>query len=71
MAHHRLGHADQARVSLDSARAIIAKKPPDWMRSADLLDWLHCEILCREADELIGRVSSEESTAPLETEKKH
>jgi tetratricopeptide (TPR) repeat protein len=54
MAHHRLGHADQARASLDSARDNIAKKPPDWKRGTNWIDWLHCEILFREAVELLS-----------------
>lgn len=53
MAHHRLGHADSARAALGSARAIIAKKPADAM-NGPWLEWLHCEILCREAAELLG-----------------
>jgi tetratricopeptide (TPR) repeat protein len=53
LAHHRLGHADQARASTDSARAIIAKKPRDAMHQADWFDWLHCEILCREAEQTL------------------
>ena len=53
MAHHQLGHHDEARASLDSARAIIANKPPDALSGAFWFDWLHCEILCREAETLV------------------
>jgi serine/threonine protein kinase len=53
MAHHRLGHADEARVSLDAARGILAKKPQDAMRDWSWRDWLHSEILCREAEALL------------------
>jgi serine/threonine protein kinase/tetratricopeptide (TPR) repeat protein len=61
MAHHRLGQADQARASLDSAHTIIAKKPPDAMRGADWAHWLHCEILFREAEGLLGTASPQET----------
>ena len=53
MAHHRLGHADQARASLESARSIVAGTPPD--KRGVLIDWLHCEILLREAEQLLGQ----------------
>lgn len=53
MAHHRLGHTDQARASLDLARAIMARRPQDWLRSSNLHDWMHCEILCREAEQVL------------------
>jgi serine/threonine protein kinase len=52
LAHHQLGHHDEARASLDSSRAIIANKPPDALSGAFWFDWLHCEILCREAEML-------------------
>jgi hypothetical protein len=54
MAHHRLGHANEARVSLESARAIIAKKPQDWMIGSNWFDWMHCEILFREAEQVLA-----------------
>ena len=54
MAHHRLGHADQARASLESARAIVAGTPPD-QRSGTSIDWLHCEILCRETEQVVAK----------------
>ena len=53
MAHQRLGHADEARTSLGPAREILAKKPQDAMRNWSWRDWLHSEILCREAEALI------------------
>ena len=59
----------QVRVSLDSARAIIAKKPPDWMRTCPY--WLHCEILFREAEGLIAAVSPQEAAELLGIENKH
>jgi tetratricopeptide (TPR) repeat protein len=54
MAQHRNGDAPQARASLDAARAIIGRKPPDAMRGDYWFDWLHCEILLREAEQLLA-----------------
>jgi serine/threonine protein kinase/tetratricopeptide (TPR) repeat protein len=54
MAQHRLGLADQARDFLASARSIIATTPRD-QRSGNLIDWLHCEILCREAEQVLAK----------------
>jgi serine/threonine protein kinase len=53
LAHHQLGHHDEARASLDAARTIIANKPPDALSIAFWFDWLHCEILFREAEMLV------------------
>jgi tetratricopeptide (TPR) repeat protein len=59
MAQHRLGHAEEARAALVSGRAILVKKPnPEWW-----YDWLHCEILCREAEGLMGPVTAKELAA--------
>ena len=55
MVRHRLGHADEARASLHAARAILAKKPPDAMHGWSWRDWLHCEILLREAEQLLAK----------------
>jgi tetratricopeptide (TPR) repeat protein len=44
MAHHRLERADEA---------VLAKKPQDAMRDWSWRDWLHVEILCREAEALL------------------
>jgi tetratricopeptide (TPR) repeat protein/serine/threonine protein kinase len=60
LAQHRLGHAAQARAALVSARALLAKKP-----DAQLFDWLHCEILYREAEKLMGPVTPKELAAAL------
>ncbi len=58
MAQHRLGHAGEARAALVSAHALLVKKPgPQW------LDWLHCEILYREAEALLGPVTPQELAA--------
>jgi hypothetical protein len=53
LVQHRLGHDDQARTSLERAQAIIKKRPPDAMSSLFWFDWLHCEILCREAEKTL------------------
>ncbi len=53
MAYHQLGREDQARESLQAARAIIAKKPPSAMSTAFWFDWLHCETLLREAEDVV------------------
>jgi hypothetical protein len=53
MAHHRLGRADDARASLAAARAIVAKQPQDAMRGWGWRDWLHCELLIREAEQIL------------------
>jgi tetratricopeptide (TPR) repeat protein len=62
MAQHRLGRADPARQSLALARAIIAERPDGWLRG-EFWNWMHAEILMREAEELMGAVSSEELAA--------
>src|SRR5262245_25905025 len=54
MVHHRLDQADPARASLDSARAIIANKAQDTIVRDFPIDWIHCQILCREAEALLG-----------------
>ncbi|MEA2707909.1 MAG: eukaryotic-like serine/threonine-protein kinase [Phycisphaerales bacterium] len=70
MAHHRLGHVDQARAALEAARAVIAMKPHDALKSWSM-DWLHCEILLREAEALLGvnhsQAPSSLPSAPLTT----
>jgi tetratricopeptide (TPR) repeat protein len=50
LAHHKLGRHDESRAALDSAQAIIASKPSDALSGPFWFDWLHCEILCREAE---------------------
>jgi tetratricopeptide (TPR) repeat protein len=54
MSQHHLGQAEQARASLGRARAVLAidaQRPGQ----GDWFDWLHCEILFREAEELLGK----------------
>ena len=69
MAKHRLGSApgaDAARLaaealaSLGHAQAILAENMPDPAKgrpyeSHNFHDWLHAQILCREAEKLIGK----------------
>jgi hypothetical protein len=39
---------------LDASRATIANKPPDAMHGPDWFDWLLCEILIREAEQILN-----------------
>jgi serine/threonine protein kinase len=59
MAQHGLGQSDEAVRSLDKAKALMAQKMPDPKKGRpfhprDWYDWLHAQILCREAAELLG-----------------
>jgi tetratricopeptide (TPR) repeat protein len=57
LAEVSLGRAQEARTALASARAILAQKMPDPDKgryfSIDWHDWLHAQILCREAERLL------------------
>ena len=57
MAQHRLGQEEQARAALHSAQVIFAKKMPDPAAGRPFegfwQDWLHCEVLVREAEALL------------------
>jgi len=67
MAHHRLGHADQARQSLDKAKRWIDQTlrqtppaagefaPPGW----SWFDWLKVQFLRREAEALLAGKEAE------------
>ena len=59
MAQHRLDHKEQARAALDSAQVIVAEKMPDPAAGRPFegmwQDWLHCQILLREAEALLGK----------------
>jgi WD40 repeat protein len=55
MAHHRLGKVEEARLALARAEAILKQKMPDPAvgrpyGAGDWHDWLHAQILCREAE---------------------
>jgi hypothetical protein len=59
MARHHLDRPDEARANLAAARAILAQKMPDPANGVPFdggnwHDWLHAQILTREADELLG-----------------
>jgi hypothetical protein len=60
LAHHRLGHAAEARQclqkSIDLLRGGTQKGPPIGARATD---WLEAELLRREAEELINAKSEE------------
>jgi tetratricopeptide (TPR) repeat protein len=57
-ARKRLGQDKEARAALDQAQAILEHKQPKPERGqrfgADWHDWLRCQILCREAEALLG-----------------
>jgi tetratricopeptide (TPR) repeat protein len=56
MSQHRLGRADKARASLAGAKRILAKMPDPAKGQplpVDWHDWLHAQILCREAEALL------------------
>jgi tetratricopeptide (TPR) repeat protein len=58
MAHYRLDEAEEARKALGEAQTILANKMPQPAKgklfSRDWADWLHAQILCREAEALLG-----------------
>jgi Flp pilus assembly protein TadD len=65
MAQHRLGRTDEAKESLAKAQAIVARNIPDRsegrpFRAGNWHDWLHAEILVREAEGLVGVISAQE-----------
>ena len=57
MAEHHLGQKEKARAALRSGQAIFIQKMPDPTagRPCDGMwqDWLHCQILLREAEALL------------------
>jgi tetratricopeptide (TPR) repeat protein len=56
MSHHQLRRPKEAHASLDAARAIMAKKRPPVSASPDgWHDWLHSEILFREAEQMLAK----------------
>jgi serine/threonine protein kinase/Flp pilus assembly protein TadD len=62
MAQQRLGQTEKARTSLASAQEIIAAKMPHLEKGetfdGDWLNWLHAQILCREAENLLPAASA-------------
>jgi serine/threonine protein kinase/tetratricopeptide (TPR) repeat protein len=59
MAHHQLGHADEAREAMDRATKILDDHLPqlkgNW--GSDWGDWLNCTIVRREAEALVNNKS--------------
>jgi hypothetical protein len=57
MAHHRLGHADQARQAMDRAQRLIETQVPRLggnVGQDGVENWLICHVARREAEKLIG-----------------
>jgi tetratricopeptide (TPR) repeat protein len=57
MAQHRLGQKEKARTALHSGQVIVAEKMPNPAAGQPFdgmwQDWLHCQILLREAEALL------------------
>ena len=66
MAQHRLGQKEQAHAALHSAQVIFAEKMPDPGAGrpfgGDWHEWLHCQILLREAEALLGKQQDQPSS---------
>ena len=58
MAHHRLGHAEQALALLGEAHGVMEQKLPkageEDLQSSIIEDWLICHVIRREAEALIA-----------------
>src|SRR5262249_26628403 len=57
MAHHQLGHADEATRALAQARAVAGRVKPQRAERPDLdeIEWLRVELVRQEAKGLIGK----------------
>ena len=71
MARHRLGQLEDAHAALTSAQRIVSAKLPNLAKGEtfgdDWCDWLHCQVLCREAGEMLREEPhgmTQHSTAP-------
>ena len=57
MSQFRLGKVDEARTALSNAQRIISTKMPKVEKGEtfgdDWHDWLHAQILCREAEQVL------------------
>jgi hypothetical protein len=57
MAHHRLGHATQARQALDQATELVKHPHPktnrNWALDLDYTNWLRFHIVRSEAERLV------------------
>jgi hypothetical protein len=62
MAHHRLGHADQARQALEKATELLdqphSKIGSDWNSDDDWHNWLRFYLIRQEADRLLNGEAS-------------
>ena len=72
LAHYRLGDTKEAEAALAKSKAILAQKMPDPAKGRlfgdrDWHDWLHAQILCREAEALL---KNESGVRNQESEKK-
>jgi tetratricopeptide (TPR) repeat protein len=58
MAHHRLGHAEQARARLAEARDVMEQKLPEAgkedLEFSAIENWLACHVIRREAEALLA-----------------
>jgi hypothetical protein len=58
LAQHQLVEVEESRAALGRAQAILAKKMPNPAKGerfgVDWHDWLRSQILCRQAEALIG-----------------
>ena len=72
MAHQQMNHADQARAAMGEATRLIdeylAEAQED--RGDQWSDWLICEIVRREAEELLKQGSGAGGQKPESTEKR-
>ena len=61
MARHGQGRVPEARAALDSAKAILHKNTAgpakDQPYSLDWIDWLHGQVVLREAEALLTKES--------------
>jgi tetratricopeptide (TPR) repeat protein len=71
MANHRIGEAKQAKASLAKAKAIVAERMPDPARGrpfapGDWHDWLHAQILIREAEGVVKEKAGDKKSTLTE-----
>jgi tetratricopeptide (TPR) repeat protein len=69
MAYHQLGKEDDAETALAKAKSIVAQKMPGPASgrpfgAGDWHDWLHAQVLCREATELLKKESGVKNQEP-------
>jgi hypothetical protein len=65
MAQYRLGNEEQAGASLGAAQAWISSHmPKNEVFGGSWIDWLHCRILCREAEQLLNEPTTQNAKRP-------